>query len=258
MILSPSPRSPELDSAYQGWPPESRLLVEAAVAAHGGFDAWRSVTSIRLPFGAASGLLPALKGYRRTFGAPREVEVRPHERSTLFHGYPDEEHRGRFVDGSVSIESVLEGCATVTKPHHREAFRGFAKYRRWNHLDALYFFGYALWHYHVVPFTLGNARFVRLLEQRGARGVEVDFGADVETHCRQQRFFFGDDGRIARHDYVAEVIGEWARGCHFWEEYVSVGGLQIARRRRVVARLLGRPTSLTVLRVDLGEPSVDS
>jgi hypothetical protein len=257
MDLSPSSRSPELGCAYEGWPPEARLLVERAVAAHGGLNRWRSVRSIRLPFGAASGMLPALKGYRRTFSAPRAYEVRPHDRSTIFHGYPDDEHLGRFVDGAVSIES-MEGSGRIEKLHHRDSFRGLAKYRRWNHLDALYFFGYALWHYHVVPFTIGDARLVRLLGQRRAlQGVEVDFAAEVQTHCRRQRFFFGDDGRITRHDYVAEVIGTWARGCHFWDAYQSVGGLQVACRRRVVARLLGRPTPLTVLRVDLGEPSVE-
>jgi hypothetical protein len=240
-----------------GWPPDARLLVEKAATAHGGFNRWRSVRSIRLPFAAASGMLLALKGYGRTFSAPREYEVRPHERTTIFHGYPDEEHQGRFVDGAVSIES-LRDSGRIESLHHRDSFRGCSRNRRWTHLDALYFFGYALWHYHVVPFTLGDARFVRRLGRSPVpMGIEVEFAAEVHTHCRRQRFFFGRDGRIVRHDYVAEVIGRWARGCHFWEAYESVGGLQIARRRRVVARVLGRPTPLIVLRVDFGEPSVE-
>jgi hypothetical protein len=143
---------------------------------------------------------------------------------------------------------------------HRTTFGPLSKYRRWRPLDALYFFGYALWHYHVLPFTLGEARFVKTLRRRGAAvGVEVEFPPELHTHSRRQRFFFGaDDGRIVRHDYVADVIGSFARGCHFWEEYQRVGGLLVACRRRVVLRVLGRPTPLTALRVEFREPSVEA
>jgi hypothetical protein len=80
----------------------------------------------------------------------------------------------------------------------------------------VYFFGYALWHYHVLPFTLGEARLVHVLEHRGMpEGIDVVFPQHVHTHCRRQQFYFGADGRIVRHDYVADVIGAWARGSHF-------------------------------------------
>jgi hypothetical protein len=213
---------------------------------------WRSTTSIRLPFRSGSGPLLAIKGYPRTFRAPREFEVFPHERVTLFHGYPDDGLRGCFVDGDVRLESADGRHVHVESRNHRETFRGFAKLRRWSPLDALYFFGYALWHYHVVPFTLGEARLRRVLPA----GVEVDFPEDVHTHCRRQRFLFGSDGRIVRHDYVAEVIGPMARGSHFWEDYDASSGLAIARRRRVVARLGSYATPLEVLRVQMGNPEL--
>jgi hypothetical protein len=41
-----------------------------------------------------------------------------------------------------------------------------AKYRRWSPIDALYFFGYALWHYHVLPFALAEAQFLRVLRRK--------------------------------------------------------------------------------------------
>jgi hypothetical protein len=242
-------------ASYEGWPPRARALVEKAVDAHGGRPRWQSVPSIRLSFGSAVGILPALKGYPRSFGVPRAYEIRPHDRVTIFHGYPDEQHRGRFADGDVSIESLVDGGSPVESRNHRNTFRGLAKYRRWDPLDALYFFGYALWHYHVLPFTLGDARFVRLRRCNGLEGVEVDFPPEIHTHCQRQSFYFGGDGRIVRHDYVADVVGAWARGCHFWEVYERVGGLLVARRRRVVARVFGHPTSLTVLRVEFLQAS---
>jgi hypothetical protein len=208
--------------------------------------------------GKFRGPLFTLKGYPRTFVAPREIEVRPHDRVTVFHGYPDAGHRGRFDRGDVRIERVADGAVTRESRDHRQTYLGRAKHRRWDALDALYFFGYALWHYHVVPFALGDARFVRTLRgPRAIQGVEVDFPPDVPTHCERQRFFFAeDDGRIVRHDYTADVIGRWARGAHFWEAYARTGGLLIARRRRVRVCVLGHPTPLPVLDVELLEVSV--
>jgi len=245
---------------YHAWTPDAIDLVERAIDAHGGRSSWRTVESIRLPFVRATGALLAAKGYGHAFPAPREFEVRPHERVTIFHGYPDEAHRGRFADGSVSLEVAGgAGAPTSISRAHRRTLTGWAKYRRWSSLDALYFFGYALWHYHVVPFTLGDARLVRVISRRGAAaGIDVIFPPDVHTHCRRQQFYFGADGRIVRHDYVAEVIGSWACGAHFWEDVERVDGLLITRRRRVTARLGSRALRIPVLCVQFGTPLLES
>ena len=242
---------------FQGWTPDAVSLVERSIAAHGGLTSWQSVTSIRLPFRHGSGILLALKGYRRTFPAPRECEIFPHECAAVFHAYPHQGQQGRFTYGSVRIENASGGDARSESHHHRRTFQGLAKMRPWSPLDALYFFGYALWHYHVLPFTLGEASLDRVLRRRGVPvGVDVTFPASVHTHCRRQQFYFGADGRILRHDYVADVIGSFARGAHFWEDYDDSGGLLIARRRRVVVRLGPYATPLEVLRVQMGEPVV--
>jgi hypothetical protein len=244
--------------SFTGWTPDAVSLVERSIAAHGGRQLWQSTASIRLPFRSGSGSLLALKGYQRTFPAPREFEVFPHECITVFHGYPKEGQRGCFADGDVRIENA-DGCVRLESRNHRRTFKGFAKLRCWSPLDALYFFGYALWHYHVLPFTLGLARLHRVLRRRGVpEGVDVIFPEGVHTHCRRQQFYFGADGRIVRHDYTADIIGPMARGSHFWEEYDQSGGLLIARRRRVVVRLGPYPTTLEVLRVQMGEPVFNS
>ena len=241
--------------AFAGWTADAIALVERAIAAHGGRRSWQAAVSIRLPYQRAGGALLSLKGYGHTFPAPREFEIRPHERVTIFHAYPDDRHRGRFADGSVSIEEIEGREAPVRSVDHRRTFSGRAKYRRWSPLDGLYFFGYALWHYHVLPFVLGEARLVRVLARDGTpEGIDVVFPPDVHTHSRRQQFHFGADGRIVRHDYVAEVVGVWAAGSHLWEDYERSGGLLIARRRRVQFRLGRYPTPFRVLDVQFGEP----
>ena len=237
---------------FEGWPPGARALVERSVAAHGGLECWRRAQRVDLHFVAAAGWLPWVKGYMRTFPAPGVCEIRPHDQTTIFQEYPDIEHRGVFSHGDVRIERAADGVASRSSANHRRTFLGLAKYRQWDSLDALYFFGYAMWHYHTLPFTLADARFL----SAGSDSIEVEFSAAIPTHCARQRFFFGDDGRIVRHDYEAEVIGRWARACHFWEDYDRIGGLLLARRRRVAARVFGRPAPVNVLRVDFGRAAV--
>jgi hypothetical protein len=239
---------------FNGWGLDAVKLVTRAMAVHGGMQAWRDTESIRLPFGRGSGPLLRLKGYGDTFPAPREYEVHPHRCVTVFHGYPDDEHVGVFSSGSVRIERIDGRDDPVESSGHRRTFTGLAKYRRWSPLDALYFFGYALWHYHVLPFGLPEARLVRVLKRRGAPvGIDLIIPPHVHTHCRRQQVYFGADGRIARHDYTAEVVGAWARGSHFWEDYQRCGALLIARRRRVVVRIGSRPTPFPVLNIQLGD-----
>src|SRR5262249_19296970 len=139
----------------------------------------------------------------------------------------------------------------------RESFGGLRKLRRWSPLDALYFFGYAVAHYHSLPFSLVDARPLRLVRVRSAgrrlAGVEVELPASLHTHSRRQAFFFDDDGRLRRHDYVADIAGWFARGAHRWEDFVDVAGVPVARRRHVVARLGRLELPLVALHADFKE-----
>ena len=82
-------------------------------------------------------------------------------------------------------------------------------------------------------------------------GVEVDLLAELHTHCRRQTFYFEEDGLLRRHDYVAEIVGAWARGAHFWRDFVTVAGLEVPRVRHVVARLGRVTTPLVALHAEL-------
>lgn len=246
--MNTSGNDPDAPAYHPSWSGDARGLIERAIAAHGGRARFQSIGSIRLGAVTLRGALPWAKGQGRTFPLPEAFEIWPHQRTTVFHGYPDPDHRGRFVDGAVALERIRDGAVIAHSPDHRRTFAGLRKLRRWQPLDALYFFGYALWHYHVLPFSLGAATFVASVRQQGCDGVEVDFPESVPTHSRRQRFFFAPDtGAIVRHDYVADVVGVWARGCHFWLSHESCDGFLVTRHRRVVFRAFGHPTAIMVL-----------
>jgi hypothetical protein len=234
---------------YDGWPDDAAALVERGVARHGGWGRWHDLRRVSFRAVSLGGLLPWLKGHPRTFPTPGEVETFPHERRTVFRRYPDDAHDGIFDRGDVRLESG--GATTLESRDHRATFRGLRKLRRWQPLDALYFFGYALWHYHALPFTLGDARFLRPRRAGALAGVEVELPADFPSHSRREAFFFDAEGLIRRHDYTADVVGAWARGAHLWGDHVEVGGFAFAGRRRVVPRFLGATLPLTVLRAEI-------
>jgi hypothetical protein len=226
--------------------------VARAVDWFGGEAAWRRIDVIRLFSKGLTGLLPLLKGNGRTFEFPEVIEVHPRERRTKFLEYPRAGHVGVYENGDVRIERTTDGEVVESSADHRATFRGLAKNRSWSALDALYFFGYALVHYHSLPFSLADARLVGFgsIASNGSvlDAVEVEFPSGAHTHCRREKFLFDESGCLVRHDYVADVVGVWARGAHLWQNVERVNGFPIAMKRRVVPRF-GRVTApmVTVL-----------
>ncbi|HVJ18788.1 MAG TPA: hypothetical protein VM686_25375 [Polyangiaceae bacterium] len=244
-----------------GWTPHALDVVERACAYHGGLGLWRRLRTIRLIPDRLSGLVPWLKGVGRTFPLPEVFEVAPHERIARFIGYPGPEQVGVFQDGGVRIERVDDKVVSTESNNHRSSFRGFSKYRRWSVLDALYFFGYALTHYHSLPFSLLEGRLIRATTSGTSRApldvLEIELPADLPTHSRVQRFYFDGEGRLTRHDYHAEIIGCWARGAHFWNRQVRVAGFPVSLERLVLARVGTRTCPLTALRATFLGAEVD-
>jgi hypothetical protein len=242
------------------WTPLGTDILMRACDHYGGERTWRALRLIRLVPERLSGLLPWVKGGGKTFRLPSVFEISPHERRTRFLDYPDAEHTGIFEDGVVRIERRDGRKVVMEAAEHRQSFGGFAAYRRWSPLDALYFFGYALSHYHALPFTLFDARLVAAKAASPRCPVDVldvELPADLPTHCRRQTFYFDKTGRLVRHDYHAEIVGVWARGAHFWKRQTFFNGFPISLERLVVARLGRTPCPLTALHATFAAAEVE-
>lgn len=241
-------------SEGSAWSGDERALLEAAVRRHGGWDAWKSLRVLTIEPKVLSGMLPWLKGHRRTFRLPDRAEVHPHEERAVFLGYPTPGARATFARGSLTLTDD-RGAIVSSIADARPSFRGWRKLRRWSPADALYFFGYAMTHYHGLPFTLARGKPIRIRrarhEGRTLTGIEVELPAGLHTHCQRQTFYFEEDGLLRRHDYVADIVGAWARGAHFWRDFVTIAGLQVPRVRHVVARLGRSATPLVALHAEL-------
>src|SRR5262245_3518703 len=173
------------------WTGEARALLERAIARHGGAAAWEALDCVTVAPRRLSGLVPSLKGVGRTFPIPPRVDIFPHQHRCVFHDYPTAGQRGTFAAGAVELLDAA-GAVVESHPDARARFHGPRKWRRWTPADALYFFGYALSHYHGLPFTLAQARPLELhrvrCEGRKLTGVEVELPADLHTHSRRQTF----------------------------------------------------------------------
>jgi hypothetical protein len=229
---------------FAGWPAGAVALVDRAAERHGGWTRYAALSSVTLEWEALGGALPWMKGLGRTFAKPARITVWPHECRVRFGDFAGGD--GVFDRGDVRLEQG--GVVVAESRDHRATFAGSGRRRRWQPIDALYFFGYATANYVAQPYLLSHARFV----DGDAHSVVVEFAPDWPAHCRVQRFWFGDDGLQYRHDYTAEIVSNWARGAHFVEDYVEVDGLWFPRVRRVVG-LIGRwATPLVVLRARFG------
>jgi hypothetical protein len=236
---------------FASWPAAARAVVERACQAYGGEERWHRHDVVLVPR-TLSGLLPAVKGNGRTFGLPSRFVISTARPFATFEDYPEPGARGHFDDGAVRLVDTA-GRERARAANHRSSFEGWRKHRRWSPLDALYFFGYALTHYHGLPFSLAEGRLLAHRRRGSLDLLTVELPATLHTHSRRQTFHFDADGLIRRHDYVADIVGWWARGAHHWRDYTRVDGLPIARTRHVTLQLGGLSLPLTALHAAFSE-----
>jgi hypothetical protein len=207
------------------WPEPARDLLRRAIDCHGGWSRWTRLQAISLGLKSLRGLLPRLKGYGRTFQLPRHATVYPKQGRTVWSERPDGDPVALFDPAAA----------------HRQRFRGLRKLRSWNNNDACFFFGYALASYAAVPFALPQLRYLRAVRGRwrgeALQGVRLEYPAGAEVHSRRQNYLFDRDGLLRRNDYVADVVGAFARGAHGWDDFVTIQGIPVPTRRTVVPRV---------------------
>ena len=121
-----------------------------------------------------------------------------------------------FDRGDMRLVDPATGGVLAESRGHRRTLRGLRRARRWDALDAHYFFGYAFASYTAVPFILPSLRFIAATtcRLRGERlqGIRVEYPAEAQVHSRVQAYFFDASGLVRRNDYVADVVGGWERG----------------------------------------------
>jgi hypothetical protein len=214
-------------------------LVEEVIEAHGGRTRWKTFTGLSVDV-SAGGLAVASK-FQRAGLRDLQALVSTDRQHVSFTPYPGRGHRGVFDTGSVRIENE-KGHLIRQRLHPRRSLASPRRLLWWDHLDLLYFGASSLWTYLTTPFSFEGPGFqIRPLEPWTERGetwrrLAVTFPADVDTHSREQVFYFGDDGLLRRQDYTAQEFGSWAKSVNYCHDYREFAGLVIPTRRRVFLR----------------------
>ena len=218
----------------------SDALLREVMEAHGGFAAWHGAKSVRVVM-STGGVLFSMRTTRDAF---RQTEVVVHLRSprTEIRNFPRGGQTGHFEPNRVWIED-RGGRVLAERDNPRASFRRIRKQVHWDHLDSVYFAGYAVWNYITSPYLLCRSDVALedapSCEDKGQtlRGLRATFPERIPTHNTKQVFYFDKRGRLRRHDYHAEVIGPYAVASHYCADHQTFGKAVFPTRRRVVPRI---------------------
>lgn len=228
-------------------------LLQRVLDGHGGRERWEAASeaSAHIRCGGVALRSKLAAGPLREYDATVSVK----EPRTAIEPYPSPGLRGVFEGDRVRIEDVATGATLSERANPRERFPGGMRAVRWDHLDALYFAGYALWNYLTFPYLLTHdgvetgdgGEWVDGSGERWAR-LDATFPDGFPTHSREQSFYLDGEGRLRRLDYTAEVFGRWAKAAHVCLAHEISDGIPVPVRRRVTPRRPdGRPRRLPVL-----------
>jgi hypothetical protein len=214
-------------------------LLDEVLDAHGGLERWRKARTVHARV-RTGGLLIRTRVPGNRF-ADYRITVHVQRPRTVFDPFPRDGQLGVFEHGAARIESH-DGEVLDSRADARAAFFGRSGLRRnirWDPLDSVYFAGYAMWNYLTFPHLL-TREGVEVSDgdpwpEGGEtwRRLDASFPPHIDTHSSRQTFYVDASGRLRRHDYVAEVIGRWARAAHECADHVEAGGLLFSTRRWV-------------------------
>jgi hypothetical protein len=216
-------------------------LLDEVIEAHGGRRRWGETKGITAHVRSGGALFRSRWTARRV--ADFEITVNTRDQGATLVPFPKAGFTGVF--GPDLVEVLNDGASVSARERPREAFFGLPGLRRdlwWGELDALYFAGYAMWNYLNTPFMFEWPGFEvsegEPIEADGEhwRCLEVRFPDGINTHSREQSFYFDSRGLLRRHDYTARVVSRFANGAHFCDRHREFDGIVLPTRRRVLPR----------------------
>ncbi|MEU6651746.1 hypothetical protein ABZ904_20430 [Streptomyces sp. NPDC046900] len=214
-------------------------LLSAVLEAHGGVDRWRRLSTCTATI-VSEGELFRAKGMPQD-PQPRQMTVSLHEEHASVRPFGGPDQRSDFTPGRTAIERA-DGSVVAERFEHRKGFAGHTFETPWDPLDRAYFNGYALWTYLTTPFFMLMPGMAVHEKEPWAesptetwRGLRVSFPDGIESHSREQDFYFGDDFLVRRHDYHVDIAGGFA-AAHYMYDIAEADGIRLPTKRRAYRR----------------------
>jgi hypothetical protein len=214
----------------------SRSLLDDAIEAHGGLDRWNQLRSADVHC-LVNGVVWTLKGVPGIL-TDFHYQIDLHQQRGSVPNFMGPDQRATFQADRVAIEKI-DGTVVDELLQPRVSLEGQSLQSTWNTLQLIYFVGYAIWTYMTTPFCFTMPGFAtEELDpwQQGNetwRRLKVTFPAHLAQHAKEQTYYFGSDGLLRRHDYVAEPVTKERTATHYITDNKEFGGITIGTRQRV-------------------------
>jgi hypothetical protein len=216
-------------------------LLDRVIEAHGGLQRWHQVEAIQLSLNIFGPIL--ITRFKSPWLSNITACIYTDKPYVSFHDFPEQGMTSIFDGYDVYIFDVNDHI-TMQRDFSLKANQQIKPRLRWDHLDLVYFLGYAVWNYICSPFMLNSDQFECFqgndwLEGDGSRlaTLHVTFPDNIPAHCKQQVFYFNDKGLLRRNDYTCNVISPVAIGAHYCNHHQTVEGLVFPTHRSVFPRL---------------------
>ncbi len=214
-------------------------LIRLSIDAHGGLERWNELRKISVTF-VPGGIGLKQRGQEAFTLMPTQVTIDLNEQHAVFAPFIAGGQRGIFEPNRTAVETA-DGTLLEELKNPRDSFKSMPAGTPWSGAQLAYFFGYALWMYLTVPFSLLR-QGVRCEEaapwtEDGEtwRALKVTFPESYVTHSAEQTIYFDERGLIRRQDYTAEVSND-AKVAHYLHDHREFDGFVFPTRRRVYRR----------------------
>ena len=216
-------------------------LLQRIMQAHGGFNRWQEVESVQVDLNIFGPIL--ITRFKSPWLSNITANIFTDKPYVSFHHFPEQGMTSIFDGFDVYIFDANDHIVCEKNFKSDTSLKTKARLH-WDHLDLVYFLGYAMWNYICTPFMLNSDQFECMqgddwLEADGdyLSTLRVNFPKHIPSHCRQQTFYFNQQGLLQRMDYHTEVLGPVAIGTHVCDQHKTVDGFVFPTHRRVFPRL---------------------
>jgi hypothetical protein len=212
-------------------------LLELAIEAHGGLKRWNEVQR----FEAQLSITGAIWDLKQVPDIFKSVTMRALIQTPEVALLPVGGDGNRtFVAADELVWESDSGEVLERRIHPERSFSGQTLESAWDKLHAAHFASEAIWTYLTVPFLFTYPGFTsREIEPRHEagqtwRGLEVTFPDTVHSHTRVQKFYFGEDFLLRRHDYTVDILAG-GTGANYATDIANIDGIKVPMKRRTWA-----------------------
>ena len=216
-------------------------LIQRICNAHGGLNRWQLVESIELQMDIFGPIL--ITKFKSPWLSNITANVFTDKPYVSIHNFPEEGHTSIFDGFDIYIYNANDKVYCERNYLNIDDLKSKPRLH-WDHMDLVYYLGYAIWNNCCSPYIFNNKGFDchqgEDLHQRDGSvlsTLHVRYPSHIPTQSKQQIFYFDQKGLLLRNDYATDVVSPIASGTHFYKDHKTFEGLVFPTRRTAFPRL---------------------